>query len=191
MACALCPPIERVDVDRELGDVAALQVGDVGGTVAQVRIAEERGDGRPRRRGDAIHRRLDLRLHLVFGQSSEVAMRPGMGADGVPLFGNLADEIGVLLSHLAYHEERCLGALRGKGGENRSRRAWNRSVVEGQHDLARRQEVRVAMRCPEPGSARRINLDGSRNAEGVGGSAALRLVRGQCRGGRRAQRTQR
>ena len=82
-------PVEGVDVDGELADVARLEVGDDGVAIAEERVAEERCDGLARRLLSRRERALDLGLGLVVGQAPEVGMRPGVGAQRVALVGHL------------------------------------------------------------------------------------------------------
>src|SRR5215510_12115658 len=100
-------------------------------------------------------------------------MRPGVGADGVALRINGADDLRMRRGHFADDEKRCLGALGGQGRQNGVGRARRWTVVESQHNFAGLQETGIALRRTKPRSAGGIDFDGARDAEGVAAAGFL------------------
>src|SRR5262245_65641339 len=94
-------------------------------------------------------------------------MGPRMGPNRMPLLGDLADYFGMLSGQFPNHKKGGFCTLRGERSQNRLRGARHRTIVEGEHNLARRQQVAIAVRRAEPGSTACLDLDNPRNAKRV------------------------
>jgi len=92
-----------------------------------------------------------------------------MGSDGVILGDNLPEDVGMPAHVLADREKRRLQALRRQGCQHGGRIAGPRAVVEGQHDLARFEEiVGLELIGAEAGPARRVDLHRTVDSQRVG-----------------------
>ena len=77
--------VAAVDVDREGGDLPAVQVAQGEGGIPEIGEAEERGDRLAERLLHGAEAQLDLRLRLVLGQAIKLDVRPRVRGDGVAL----------------------------------------------------------------------------------------------------------
>jgi hypothetical protein len=133
--------VEGIDVDRKDADVPFREISGQFRRLAQPWEAEkgrQRTPGGDRDGADAV---LDFILGFRQGFLGQVHVRPRMGSDGVILGDNLPEDVGMPAHMLADRKKCRLQALRRQRRQHGRRIAGPWAVVEGQHDLARFQEI--------------------------------------------------
>ena len=136
----------------------------------ELREAEERrrvGAERPFHRGKTL---LDFVLGHLIGHllAVQIGVRPGVRTDGVAGRQHLTQDLRMIGGVLADREEHRLGAFVGERLQHRGRVARPRTVVEGQHDFLRLEEIELLeMLEAEARSARGVDLDHAGDAERV------------------------